>query len=56
MIDDKWCEEEKPKEEECVHLWLWTSAPDDIAISGTLLSEEPVVLPRKSTLMVGRIC
>jgi hypothetical protein len=37
---------EKP-EEECVRLWLWASDPDDIAISGTLLSEEPVVLPEE---------
>jgi hypothetical protein len=44
VIDDKQCDEKKPEEEECVRLWLWTSTLDAITISGTLMSEEPVVL------------
>jgi hypothetical protein len=28
-------------------VWLWTSDPDDIAITGTLLAEEPKVLPEE---------
>jgi hypothetical protein len=45
FIDDEVCKMEKPEDEECARVWLWTSTPDDIAITGTLLAEEPVVLP-----------
>jgi hypothetical protein len=44
-IDDQMCDPEKP-EEECARLWLWIAAPNDIAITGTLQAEEPVVLPK----------
>ncbi|CAL4967550.1 unnamed protein product [Urochloa decumbens] len=45
FIDRVDCPMEKPEEEECFRLWLWTSDPDDIATTGTLQVEEPVTLP-----------
>lgn len=47
FIDDRICDPEKLEEEECTLLWLWTSEPDDIAITATLLAEEPEVLPEE---------
>ncbi|CAN6275443.1 unnamed protein product [Urochloa humidicola] len=45
IIDDLDCDAEKPEEEECLRLWLWTADPDAIPISGVLHIEEPVTLP-----------
>jgi hypothetical protein len=47
IIEEEVCELEKHEEEECARMWLWTSDPDDIAITGTLLAEEPEVLPEE---------
>ncbi|CAL5008978.1 unnamed protein product [Urochloa decumbens] len=44
FIDKAVCPMEKPIEEECLRLWLWTSDPDDIATTGTLQVQEPVTL------------
>ncbi|CAL5027574.1 unnamed protein product [Urochloa decumbens] len=45
FIDTADCPKEKPQEEECLRLWLWTSDPDGIATTGTLQAEEPVTPP-----------
>ncbi|CAN6273964.1 unnamed protein product [Urochloa humidicola] len=45
FIEDTDCPMEKPEEEECLRLWLWTADPDGIATTGTLHIEEPVTLP-----------
>ncbi|CAL4993205.1 unnamed protein product [Urochloa decumbens] len=45
FIDSADCPVEKPQEEECFRLWLWTSEPDGIATTGTLQAEEPVPPP-----------
>ncbi|CAN6324625.1 unnamed protein product [Urochloa humidicola] len=45
IIDDLDCDAEKPEEEECLRLWLWTADPDAIPISGVLHIEEPMTLP-----------
>lgn len=45
FIDEVDCDVEKPEEEECLRLWLWTADPDGIATTGTLHIEEPVTLP-----------
>ncbi|CAN6237507.1 unnamed protein product [Urochloa humidicola] len=42
------CEMEKPQEEECLRMWIWTSNPDGIATIATLQIEEPVTLPEES--------
>ncbi|CAO2206674.1 unnamed protein product [Urochloa humidicola] len=47
FIDDMDCDAEKPEEEECLRLWLWTSDPDAIAFKGALHIEEPVTLPEE---------
>jgi hypothetical protein len=47
FIDEEVCEMEKLEEEECARMWLWTSDPDNIAITGTLLAEELTVLPEE---------
>ncbi|RLN16219.1 hypothetical protein C2845_PM02G21820 [Panicum miliaceum] len=48
FLDDEICDMEKPQEEECLRLWLWTTEPDEIAITGTLQLEEPVTLPQEN--------
>ncbi|CAO2211019.1 unnamed protein product [Urochloa humidicola] len=45
IIDDLDCDIEKPEEEECLRLWIWTADPDAIPTSGALHIEEPVTLP-----------
>ncbi|CAL4919180.1 unnamed protein product [Urochloa decumbens] len=47
FIDDLECDMEKPIEEECLRIWLWTSEPDEIPTTGTLHIEEPVTLPQE---------
>ncbi|CAL4930553.1 unnamed protein product [Urochloa decumbens] len=47
FVDDLDCDREKPEEEECYCLWIWTSVPAEIATAGTLQIEEPVVLPQQ---------
>ncbi|CAN6237630.1 unnamed protein product [Urochloa humidicola] len=47
FFDDLDCPREKPEEEECLCLWLWTSDPDGIATRGVLHIEEPVSLPEE---------
>ncbi|CAL4934038.1 unnamed protein product [Urochloa decumbens] len=46
FVDDLDCDVEKPEEEECYCLWIWTSVPAAIATAGMLQIEEPVVLPQ----------
>ncbi|CAL4952547.1 unnamed protein product [Urochloa decumbens] len=46
FVDDLDCDMEKPEEEECYCLWIWTPVPADIATAGTLQIEEPVLLPQ----------
>ncbi|CAN6237023.1 unnamed protein product [Urochloa humidicola] len=41
------CDMEKPEEEECLRIWLWTADPDGIPTTGTLHIEEPVTLPEE---------
>jgi hypothetical protein len=43
-VDDEICDFEKPEEEECLSLWVWTTDPEGIPISTTLQMEEPVTL------------
>jgi hypothetical protein len=38
---------EKPEEECCVCLWVWTSDSDGFAQTGTLEVAEPVILPEE---------
>ncbi|CAN6381723.1 unnamed protein product [Urochloa humidicola] len=47
FVDDMECDMEKPEEEECLRLWIWTMVPDEIATTGTLQVEEPVTLPEE---------
>jgi hypothetical protein len=47
FIDDRECDVEKAEEEECLRLWLWTSAPEEIAVTGTLMAGEPVRFPEE---------
>ncbi|CAL5019139.1 unnamed protein product [Urochloa decumbens] len=47
FVDDLDCDMEKPEEEECFRLWIWTTVPDEIATTGTLHLEEPVTLPQE---------
>ncbi|CAL5043353.1 unnamed protein product [Urochloa decumbens] len=47
FIDDLHCDVEKPEEEECLCLWLWTANPDAIPTTGALHIEEPVTLPEE---------
>lgn len=47
FIDDEFCDAEKPEEEDCFRLWLWTRTPEDIAMTGTLDVEEPVTMPQE---------
>jgi hypothetical protein len=47
FIDDEFCDAEKPEEEDCFRLWLWTRTPEDIAVTGTLDVEEPVTMPQE---------
>jgi hypothetical protein len=50
FIDEVNCsveEEEEEEEEErfCFNVWIWTDAPNDLALEGKLQVEEPVVHP-----------
>jgi hypothetical protein len=48
FIDDEPCDAEKPKEEECLRLWLWTTELENIAMAGILDLEEPSTLPQEN--------
>jgi hypothetical protein len=47
IIDELHCDKEKPEEECCVCLWVWTSDPDGFAQTGTLEVAEPVIPPEE---------
>lgn len=44
FIDELHCDKEKPEEEACVCLWVWTADPDGLAKTVTLEVVEPVTL------------
>lgn len=48
LIDDEPCDVEKPEEEECLRLWLWTTKPENIAMAGILDLEELITLPQEN--------
>ncbi|CAO2044748.1 unnamed protein product [Urochloa humidicola] len=45
FIDDFDCGMEKPEEESCVRLWVWTSEPEGFARTATLQVLQPVTPP-----------
>jgi hypothetical protein len=44
FVDDEICDFEKPEEEECLCLWVWTTNPEGIPTYAMLQVEEPVTL------------
>lgn len=45
FIDKVDCSVEKEAERFCFNVWVWTDAPNDLAVEGTLLLEEPIEHP-----------
>ncbi|CAL5026233.1 unnamed protein product [Urochloa decumbens] len=47
FIDEIDCTVEKPAERFTFNLWVWTDAPNDLALQGTLQIQEPIEYPEE---------